>query len=412
MIKKKQNKKNIKTVLKPEDEVKILRQITRIISQDLDFKNVLKQIVEIVVHFTKADSCLLYLFNEKKEELILEASKNPHPRILGKIKLKLGEGITGWAAKEKEFVKITKNASDDPRFKVFHNLPEDKYEAFVSMPIINKGKLIGIINIQYRKPHRHSSNEIALLITIAQQVGGVIENARLYEETKRRANQLEILAGVSKTITSGRYLEEILQLIVTMTAEMMNSKICSIMLLDEKKQELVIEATQSLSEEYINKPPLKVGESISGIVVKKKESLTVLDVTKDPRFKYPKLAKKEGINSMLAVPMMIRDKVAGVICSYTAVEHKFTEDEVNALQSVANQAAVAIENTKLVQETVAAREALETRKLVERAKGILVKESGIKEDDAYKTIHRKSMDTCKPMRQIAEAIILSWEMRK
>jgi AmiR/NasT family two-component response regulator len=110
--------------------------------------------------------------------------------------------------------------------------------------------------------------------------------------------------------------------------------------------------------------------------------------------------------------MMIKDKPIGVINIYTASEHRFAEDEIKVLQSVANQAAVAIENTKLMEEALAAREALEVRKLVERAKGILMKETGMSEDEAYKTIHRKSMDTRKSMREIAEAVILTSEIKK
>jgi signal transduction protein with GAF and PtsI domain len=401
---------NIK--LKPEEENTILRRITETISCNLNLEEVLKQIIQTVIEVTKGDACLLYLFDDKKEELILRASKNPHQKILGKIKLKLGEGITGWVAKEKKPVAIPKNASDDPRFKFFHDLPEDRYQSFLSVPIISRNETIGVINVQHKRPHEHSPDEIALLSTIAQQVGYTIDNARLYEETKRHASQLETLAEVSKTIVSNRYLKEILQLIVTMTAEMMNSKICSIMLLNEEKQELTIEATQSLSEEYVKKPPLKVGESISGKVVKEKRAITVLDVTKEPGYKYQQIAKKENICSMLAVPMMIKDKAVGVINSYTDIEHKFSDEEIKILQSVANQAAVAIENTKLMEETLAAKKALEIRKLVERAKGVLMKELGLDEDKAYRTIHRQSMDTGKPMKEIAEAIILSSEIKK
>jgi len=402
----------MKIKLKLEEENKILRKILETINCNLNLEELLKQIIEIVTQVSKGDACFIYLLDDKKEELILSASKNPHPKILGKIKLKLGEGITGWVAKEKKYVSISKNAGNDPRFKFFHNLSEDKYEAFLSVPIISRNEIIGVINVQHRQAHEYSQNEIALISTIAHQVGFAIENARLYEETKKRVKQLETLAEVSKTIVSNRYLKEILQLIVTMTAEMMNSKICSIMLLDEEKHELHIEATQSLSEEYIKKPPLKVGESISGKAVKEKRPITVLDVTKEPGYKYPQMAKKEGICSMLAVPMMIKDKVIGVINSYTATEHRFSEDEIKILQSVANQAAVAIENTKLMEEILTAQEALETRKLVERAKGILMKELGLDEDKAHKIIHKQSMDTCTPMKKIAEAIILNHELKK
>ncbi len=229
---------------------------------------------------------------------------------------------------------------------------------------------------------------------------------------RQKVKQLEVLSSVSQTIVSNRYLKEILQLIVTMTAQVMNSKICSIMLLDEKKQELPITATQSLSKTYKNKPSLRVGESISGRVVKERKPITVLDVTKEPGYMYPEIAKKEGIVSMLSVPMMLKEQVIGVINSYTSHKHKFGDGEIKILQAVANQAAVAIENTNLNQKILAAKEALETRKFIEKAKGILMKELKIGEDEAHKKIHRKSMDSRKSMKEISEAIILSYEMKK
>ena len=125
------------------------------------------------------------------------------------------------------------------------------------MPIISKSEVIGVINVQHRRAHRHTSVEKALLVTIASQVGGAIENARLYEETKKRAMQIETLSKVSKTIASNPYLDEMLNLIVSMMAEAMNSPICSIMLLDERKEELVIKATQSLSLVMPTSPTLR-----------------------------------------------------------------------------------------------------------------------------------------------------------
>ena len=232
------------------------------------------------------------------------------------------------------------------------------------------------------------------------------------EEIKKKTKEIETLSQISKTIVSGKYLEEILNLIVTVTAKMMNSKICSIMLFDEKKQELAIKATQSLSKKYRNKPNLKVGESISGKVVQEKKPITVLDVTKESRYMYPEIAKKEGLCSMLAVPMTVKDRIIGVINNYTSEKHKFTDEEIKILQSVANQAAVAIENTKLIEEALEAREDLKIRKLVERAKGILMKRFGMDENEAYKTIHKKSMDSRKSMKEVAEAIILALEVKK
>jgi len=393
--------------IKQEQEFKILRNIVDITCSELDLNSILKEIVKIVNEKESADSVFIYLFDEKKTQLVLMASKMPHKKMLGKIHLNVGEGITGWVAKENKPVAIEKGAYKDARFKGFDLLPEDCYEAFLSVPIIFKGKVIGVINIQHKKAHKYEKNMVNLISTIAKQVGGVIEHARLYEETKIKAAQFDSLVKVSQSITSEDYLDEILNLIVVVTAEMLNSKICSIMLLDDKKeQELIMKATQSLSEEYRKKPNLNVGTSLLGEVVKTQKPITILDVRKEKKYFYRDLAKKEKLTSMVAVPMIVKKKIIGLINVYTQEEHEFSGEEINVLQMVAHQAAIAIENTNLVGEALKAKEALETRKLIERAKGILMKMANLSEQAAYRAIHKKSMDTCRSMKEIAESIIL------
>ncbi len=392
-------------------EIEVLHRISEAVSGNLNLEDVLRHIIDLVSQVTRGDACLLYLLDKTNEELVLRASKNPHPRIIGRIKIKLGEGITGWVAKEKQPVAIPKDAFNDPRFKVFHSLPEDRYQAFLSVPIISKSEVIGVINVQHRRAHRHTSVEKALLVTIASQVGGAIENARLYEETKKRAMQIETLSKVSKTIASNHYLDEMLNLIVSMMAEAMNSPICSIMLLDERKEELVIKATQSLSPSYANKPNIKVHKSLLGRVVLDRKPLIIRDVTQEKGYNYPELAKQEGLRSLVSVPLMIKNSVMGVFNLYASQERQFSNEEIQLISTVANQAAVAIENTKLMTETLAMQEALETRKLVERAKGILIKEDKITEEEAYRRIQQKSMKLRKSMREIAEAIVLAAEIK-
>ena len=187
--------KDVKSVLRERTrEVEMLHRISESISSTLDLASVLKHIVEVVVEVTKADSCLLYLVSVNRDELVLRASKNPHPKLIGRISLGLGEGITGWVAQEKVRVVIPRNASDDTRFRFFHNLPEDRYQAFVSLPIVTKGIVVGVINIQHKRPKRYQDAELALLSTIANQVGGAIENAQLYEGMRRQAQQLDTLS--------------------------------------------------------------------------------------------------------------------------------------------------------------------------------------------------------------------------
>jgi len=200
-------------------------------------------------------------------------------------------------------------------------------------------------------------------------------------------------------------------LIVVVTAEMLNSKICSIMLLDKKGKELTIKATQSLSESYVKKPNLHVDQSVIGEVVKKRGSISIYDVRKEKKYRFRELAVKENLTSLLAVPMVVKDRAIGVLSVYTKEKHVFAQEETDVLQIIANQAAVAVENTKLMEETMQTKEALETRKLVERAKGILMEMNNLNEKEAYRVIHKKSMDSCKSMKEIAESVILIGEMQ-
>jgi signal transduction protein with GAF and PtsI domain len=216
---------------------------------------------------------------------------------------------------------------------------------------------------------------------------------------------IETLGKVSSTIVSEMYLEDILKIIVAMTAELMGSKVCSLMLLNEKGDELKLAATQSLSKDYLNKANVKVGQSISGRAVSEKKPITIIDVKKDPKYMFPEIAKKENLCSMLAVPLIVKGKVIGVLNCYTSKKHKFTSREMKLVSAVGNQAAIAIHNRKLVEEKESLTSKLEERKLVERAKGILMKKEGLSEEESYRKMQKQSMDNRRSMKEIAEAFI-------
>lgn len=220
------------------------------------------------------------------------------------------------------------------------------------------------------------------------------------------------LSKISKAITSDLYLGDVLKLIVTLTANVMKAKICSLWLLDEKTQELKIRATQAMSEEYLKERSLKVGEGIVGLVAREKKPMIIPDVSKNAGYKEKKLAKKEKLVSMLSVPMLVKKRAIGVINCYTTTLYKFTKSDIDLLSVVANQAAVAIENTELLVKTKVIQEELEARKKIERAKGVLMKEQNLTEDEAYNLIRKSSMDKRMHMKEIAEAIILSHEIKK
>jgi len=223
---------------------------------------------------------------------------------------------------------------------------------------------------------------------------------------------LKTLNKISRAIVSDLYLEDILKLIVTLTANVMKAKVCNVWLIDEKKQEFNIMATQSMHQEYLNKKTIKLNEGIVGLVAREKKPKIIFDVLKEEQYKEKKLARKEGLISMASIPMMVKDKVIGVLNVYTNKPYKFTKAEVTLLSTIANQAAVAIEKTELIVKTKIIQEELDTRKKTERAKGILMEERNINESEAFSLIRKSSMDKRISMKEIAEAIILSYEIRQ
>lgn len=221
------------------------------------------------------------------------------------------------------------------------------------------------------------------------------------------------LMDISRAITSDLYLEDILKLIVMVTANVTGVEICSLWLIDESENPKMIrlKATQAIEPDYVEDRALTLSEGVVGYVATHNEPLIVKDVLKEPRFKEKEMAKKLGLVSMASVPLQLKDKkVVGVLNCFTAEPHHFSETEVNLITTVANQAAVAILNTELMVKTKVIQEELETRKFVERAKEILIKRRNLNADEAFRWIQKRSMDSRKSMRQIAEAILLSEEL--
>ncbi|NQU13939.1 MAG: GAF and ANTAR domain-containing protein [Desulfobacteraceae bacterium] len=224
---------------------------------------------------------------------------------------------------------------------------------------------------------------------------------------------IKALMDISRAITSDQYLEDILKLIVMVTAKVTGVEICSLWLIDEIKDSKVIrlKATQAIDPEYVKDRSLKMHEGVVGYVATHNEPLIIKDVLKEPRFKEKEMAKKLGLVSMLGVPLQVKEeKVIGVLNCFTAEPHDFSETEVNLVTAVANQAAVAILNTELMVKTTVIQEELETRKLVERAKEVLMRRRKIEGNEAYRWLQQRSMNSRKSMRRVAEAVLLSDEI--
>jgi uroporphyrinogen-III synthase len=181
-----------------EPQVTILHRISNIVSSERTLDEMLGEIIGLTVQVTDCDACLVYLIEQDTGDIVLRASQVPHAADLGTLSMKMGEGVTGWVAEHKSVVALSSNATADRRFKRFPALVEDTYEAFLSVPLVSAGEIIGVINVHHREPHSHTPEEIGLATFIGEQMGGAIvrgllaeENARLLEETQEMKRQLE-----------------------------------------------------------------------------------------------------------------------------------------------------------------------------------------------------------------------------
>ena len=162
--------------------------VSRIASAD-GFHQALDRVLDFAVEVVKCDSCFIYVLED--EDLVLRSSKNPHQELLDRLKLRIGRGITGWVAEHREPVAVFREAFKDPRFLQFNELPEDRYEAFLSVPLLSRGRVVGVMNLQHRDPHVYSPRDIRLLSTMGFLAGAEIEVARLENENSDLSQQLE-----------------------------------------------------------------------------------------------------------------------------------------------------------------------------------------------------------------------------
>jgi uroporphyrinogen-III synthase len=174
-----------------EQQLRLFQKVSRFMVREMSLQEVLQGIVSLVVEFTECDSCLVYLCNN--DELVLCASNTHHEAEIGRIRLKLNEGLTGWVARERRLLAISREAYRDPRFKFFGELPEDTFEAFLSAPVIARNRVIGVINIQHRQAHQHTGGEMEVLTTLGEQVGCALALARMSPQTIASVNHAELV---------------------------------------------------------------------------------------------------------------------------------------------------------------------------------------------------------------------------
>ncbi|KMQ52630.1 transcriptional regulator, CdaR [Chitinispirillum alkaliphilum] len=218
---------------------------------------------------------------------------------------------------------------------------------------------------------------------------------------------LQGITQISKAIMDRNYLDDLLALIVSVTAKITDSRICSILLLDKQKNELILKACQSDLGKYSQRSNTPLGKGIAGRVAQSNNPIKVINVCKDPRFINKKIAEEDGLVSLVSVPMSVEGEIIGVINCYTPHEYDFSKQEIDMLTTIATQAAVVIKNTELrVMKEIVELE-LQERKIIEQAKEILMQKKNISGKEAFNLLRQQSMNKRTPMIKLANSIILA-----
>jgi two-component system, sensor histidine kinase PdtaS len=338
-------------------EISALREISRAISAPTDLDTTLGLITRKTAEVMRMDSCSIYLLDAQGDYLVLKATTGLAPESIGLGRLRLGEGLTGWAARTGQPA-ASADAPSDPRFKYVPGTGENRFQSLLAVPLATAGKIVGAINVQTTDRHEYTEDQIELLSIIADMASGALEKARLHDSMRRQIMELSTLAEVSETLTSPLYLEQILRLLVEMAARVFDAPLCTVMLLDGA--ELVLAASHP-DGDHQQRPrqTLRAGQGIPGLAAESGQPVASPDLAADQRFhahELPGGPYTPHVRSALAVPLRVRDRTLGVVSCYTDRRHAFTQTEVNLLQTLANQTALAIENAGLVVKSAMVRE--------------------------------------------------------
>ncbi len=330
----------------------LLARVSRVITSSLDSTRVLELVLGEAVRIMQATSGSIALINPHTQLLEVEVARG-----LGQdateLKLAIGRGVTGWVAKTGQPLRVPDVTTDERYVSVRESIRSE-----LAVPLLVEDALIGVLNVDSTRRDAFSADDEELLLALAGQAAQVIHNSWLYEAVAFNARKLEALFQVGQSIISSHHLPEILDRVVREACELLQVKVCSLMLLDPTGTELVLSASHGAGPGYRDKPPLPVADSMLGVVVTRQRPLQVEDVQQHGGYRHVALAREEGLVSLLCVPMVFDNRTIGVLNVYTGTPYRFSTQDIKILSALANLAAVAIENARLHEKVVAAEEQL------------------------------------------------------
>ncbi len=328
------------------DRLNRLYHVSNVIHSTLEPQEALQLIVTEATRLVRAASGSVVLINPTSGLLEIHASEGL-PANAAELKLRVGEGITGWVARTGKPARVG-DVAGDPRYIMLRN----NVGSELAVPLEVNGEVRGVLNVDADRRDAFSADDQELLETLAAQAAKVIENTWLYEQLRLRARLFEALANVSRTINSTLNLDDALHVVTREACLLMRAKVCSLMMLDETREWLDLRANCGAGESYVSKPRLNLQESLLGVVVRRKKPLQVANVQVSTRYQNVEVARLEGLVSLLSVPLIFGGQAIGTLSIYTGQPYNFSNEEIRILSALAELSAIAIEKARLYERIV------------------------------------------------------------
>jgi sigma-B regulation protein RsbU (phosphoserine phosphatase) len=332
------------TAVKPELQSRIeplLLEVADVVNTTLDLDTTLRRVAELVRKVTDYEIFGILLLNEKTQELYFRFSVGHTREVADRMRIKVGEGVTGTAAQRREAV-LVGDVSADPRY--ISAVPNVRSE--LAVPLIVKNRVIGVIDIESPLPDHFTEEHKSLLTLIGSRMAVGIENARLYTRVTRQARTLLLLNEIARELTSILNLDEVLKRVGELLQRLIDYQMFSILLVDAAGEKLQHRFSLRFQENIHLKHDIPLGKGIVGFAAESREAVLVRDVKKDPRY----IDTNPETRSELAVPLIYKDKVIGVLDLEHTRRGFFTEDHQRTITTLAAQIAIAIENARLYEE--------------------------------------------------------------
>ena len=334
------------------ERLQLLYQVSNVIHSTLEPQEALQLIVSEAVRLMHASSGSVVLINPTSGFLEIHASQNL-PAAATRLKLRVGEGITGWVARTGKPARVG-DVTQDPRYVMARRGVRSE----LAVPLEVNGETRGVLNMDSDRADAFTTEDQELLQELAVQAAKVIQNTWLYEQLRLKVHLFESLASVSRTINSTLNLDEALQAITREASVLMRARMCSLMMLDESREWLHLRASYGAGEAYINKPRLPVDDSLLGVVVRRKKPMQVANVQESSRYQHVEVARCEGLVSLLSVPLIFAGQAIGTLSVYMSRPYNFSNEEISILSALAGLSAIAIEKARLYERVVDVEEQL------------------------------------------------------